>query len=76
MVLRLYFVHFVSAVLVSDTGLTVCYITLMIRSMANNGFGTENSQFFILFDEAPWLNGKHTVFGKVCNDDAEEVLKK
>ena len=40
-------------------------------SMANagirNGRGTNNSQFFILFEDAEWLNGKHTVWGKVVD---------
>ncbi|NOZ50187.1 MAG: peptidylprolyl isomerase [Chloroflexi bacterium] len=34
-------------------------------AMANRGFDTNGSQFFITLGDAPWLNDRHAIFGEV-----------
>ena len=53
--------------------ISTCYHTKRgLLSMANVGPGTNGCHFFITFEPAPWLNGRHPVFAEM--EEGDEVL--
>jgi peptidyl-prolyl cis-trans isomerase A (cyclophilin A) len=50
------------------------YILAMANAGIQGGRGTNGSQFFITTVATPWLQGKHTIFGEVADDESRAVV--
>ena len=51
------------------------FLLAMANAGKRGGRGTNGSQFFITTAATPWLNGNHTIFGVVADDDSRAVVK-
>lgn len=50
------------------------YLLAMANAGIQMGRGTNGSQFFITTIPTDWLNGKHTIFGEVADDESRAVV--
>jgi peptidyl-prolyl cis-trans isomerase A (cyclophilin A) len=50
------------------------YLLAMANAGLQMGRGTNGSQFFITTVATPWLQGKHTIFGEVADEDSKRVV--
>ncbi|MDY6142637.1 MAG: peptidylprolyl isomerase [Arcanobacterium sp.] len=50
------------------------YVLAMANAGTRLGKGTNGSQFFITVAPTTWLQGKHTIFGRVVDPDSQAVV--
>jgi len=50
------------------------YVLAMANAGIQGGRGTNGSQFFITTVPTTWLQGKHTIFGEVVDEDSQRVV--
>lgn len=57
-----------------DLTFSTPYLLAMANAGTRMGKGTNGSQFFITVVPTPWLNGKHTIFGRVVDEESKRVV--
>ena len=51
------------------------FLLAMANAGKRGGQGTNGSQFFITVAPTPWLQGNHTIFGSVLDDESKAVVQ-
>jgi len=51
------------------------YLLAMANAGRRGGQGTNGSQFFITVAPTPWLQGNHTIFGRVLDEASQDVVE-
>ncbi|MDH2443609.1 peptidylprolyl isomerase [Amnibacterium sp. CER49] len=59
-----------------DLDFTKPYMLAMANAGRRGGRGTNGSQFFITTAPTTWLQGAHTIFGEVADDESRRVVDK
>ena len=59
-----------------DLDFTQPYVLAMANAGKRGGKGTNGSQFFITTGPTSWLQGAHTIFGVVADDESRAVVDK
>jgi peptidyl-prolyl cis-trans isomerase A (cyclophilin A) len=59
-----------------DLDFTKPYVLAMANAGKRGGHGTNGSQFFITTAPTTWLQGAHTIFGEVADDESRAVVDK
>ena len=57
-----------------ELNFTEPYVLAMANAGKQGGRGTNGSQFFVTVAPTTWLQGKHTIFGKVNDADSQAVV--
>lgn len=57
-----------------ELNFTEPYVLAMANAGTRMGKGTNGSQFFITVAPTIWLQGKHTIFGKVVDQASKDVV--
>ena len=57
-----------------ELNFTKPYILAMANAGKRGGRGTNGSQFFITVAPTTWLQGKHTIFGEVADEESKKVV--